>query len=414
MTVGQRRVAFCTPPHYGGIYSVFRRIRAAVADHGWEVMAVHPSSESSRWYGYDERLAEKGVVSVPVGEGGLQEQAKNLTRWFVENDVAIVIPMSLPPALAAIPHLPESIRVVTRCINVTPHAYRMATWGLPWIDRVVFTSPRQAEDLKARYRVDASLLSHVPNAVDVSRLAIPRTTQAQGQGLRLVFLDRLEHTQKRVLMLPELLERLDRDNVVFDIVIIGDGPDRNRLADDLQPWIARGVVRFVGAVPNDEVGAYLSQADVLVKMSRNEGFPSSVIEAMAAGVVPVVSHLRGVTDWIVRHEQTGLLCSLDNVSDFAAACRRLDRDRGLLRDMSEAASRDVGERFDIAGFGRNWSRVFEEVMRQPRRTPPLAWRRFRTPLPYRGTLAHRILWRHVPRSWKDRARAVAENLSVGR
>lgn len=411
---GVTKVAFCTPPHYGGIYSVFRRIRAATASHGWDVTAVYTTDDPGRWYGFDAALGQDGVVCAPVGGGDLKAQARALTEWFEANGFRIVIPMSSPPALAAVPHLPHSIQVVTRCINITPHAYRLASWGLPWIDRVVHTSPRQAHDLRRRYRVPAAILSHVPNAVDTSRLAVGRTFRASDQPLRIIFLDRLEHTQKRVFLLPELLRRLDTRGVSFELVVVGDGPEREALANRLQPWVSRGAARFVGAVPNDSVGAYLGEADVLLKVSRSEGFPSSVIEAMAAGVVPVVSRLRGVTDWIVRDGETGILCALDDVGAFAVACERLHRDRGLMHELSQTGARDVVKRFNLPAFGRAWSAVFEQVIQNPRRALPLDWKRFRTPLPFQGTLAHRLLWRHVSRAWKDRARTIAENLSVRR
>lgn len=404
------KVAFCTPPHYGGIYSVFRRLREAVAPAGWDVLSVYTSEDPARWYGYDASLGGDETVCVPVDKDSIQRQAQQLTDWFVRNDIAVVVPMSLPTAMAAVPHLPREIAIVTRCVDITPHAYRLATWGLPQIDRVVATSPRQCRDLQRRYGVSQDALCHIPNAVDVARFMRAHATRGAGESLRLIFIDRLDHTQKRIFLLPDILVGLERDGVPFDLTVVGDGPDARVLRQRLKPWIHRGMARMVGAVPGDDILGHLAGADVMLKMSRSEGFPSSVIEAMATGVVPVVSRLRGVTDWIVEHERTGLLCPLDDTRAFVRACTLLHREHERREDMAARAATDIADRFGLEAFGERWANVFSEACAVQERVAPQPWSQFRTPLPIRGTWAHRLLWQHVPRPWKDKARAMRENL----
>jgi glycosyltransferase involved in cell wall biosynthesis len=68
------------------------------------------------------------------------------------------------------------------------------------------------------------------------------------------------------------------------VVVVGDGPERGRLA--------RAGVRFVGRVDRERALAFIAAADVLLSASRLEGAPSAVREARALAV-PVVSSTAG-------------------------------------------------------------------------------------------------------------------------
>lgn len=404
------KVAFCTVPHYGGIYSVYRRLRAAVAEHGWDVCSVEVGDERQRWYGQAPELA--GPEHVVINHGGfdLATAARALTAWAERAGIDILMPMSSPIALSALPHLPARLAVVTRCVDITPYAYRLATTCLARTDRIVVTSPRQRSDLVRRYRVPEGNIHHIPNAVEVDKFErVCRRPEGESEALRIVVLDRIEHRQKRVLMLPAILRWLERSGIAFTLTVVGDGPDLAALRDGLAPWAQSGRVRFLGAIPVDAVPQALAEADVLLKTSRNEGFPSSLIEAMAAGVVPVVSHIQGVTDWIVHHEETGLLCPMDDETAFADACARLARRQGERARLAAAARADVAARFGLDDFGRRWADVFAGALAHGLRDRPVRpWTAFREPDVFRGTRGHRLLWRWLPRGMKDDVRAWIE------
>jgi glycosyltransferase involved in cell wall biosynthesis len=90
---------------------------------------------------------------------------------------------------------------------------------------------------------------------------------------------------------------------------------------------------------------YIDQ-DVFVLPTRQEGFPVALLEAMSAGVVPVVSDIdSGVPE--VVDDRTGMRPRAGDIGAFADAIARLDRERGQLDVMSAAARGDVAARFDV-------------------------------------------------------------------
>ena len=158
-------------------------------------------------------------------------------------------------------------------------------------------------------------------------------------------------------------------------------------------------------MPND-VPAAMASIDIFLLPSRFEGLPIALLEAMASGCVPVASHIRGVTDFIIEDGVSGLLCPLGSSECFAEAVLRLDRDRDLLARMSVAARRRIEEHFTVGQMVERYDRALLEVLNE--RPPEF--------MPYPLTdifvpPALRTTWRtYVPQSLKNFARKWMEQL----
>jgi glycosyltransferase involved in cell wall biosynthesis len=107
---------------------------------------------------------------------------------------------------------------------------------------------------------------------------------------------------------------------------------------------------------------------VFVLPSRSEGLPVSLLEAGAAGVVPVVSNLPSGIPEVVIPQQTGYRIQLDDVEGFAAAIAALARSRDTLAALSGAVQRHVSENFDIGTSALAYEQLFcgWEQLRRPR------------------------------------------------
>ena len=88
------------------------------------------------------------------------------------------------------------------------------------------------------------------------------------------------------------------------LVIVGDGPEKEKLLGLASDLGLQGHVRWVGF--SDEVGVYLAAADGFVLSSRSEALPMSVLEAAIYELVLVSSRVGGVPE-IVQDRKTGYL-----------------------------------------------------------------------------------------------------------
>lgn len=117
--------------------------------------------------------------------------------------------------------------------------------------------------------------------------------------------------------------------------------------DDSVEWMGR----------TDDVLGALRKASVFAQASRAEGFPITLLEAMAAGV-PVVAFdcAPGVRE-IVEHGQDGLLARLGNTMELAGHLRALMSDHELRDRLGDTAFRAV-QRYSSAEITDRW----EELM----------------------------------------------------
>jgi glycosyltransferase involved in cell wall biosynthesis len=145
------------------------------------------------------------------------------------------------------------------------------------------------------------------------------------------------------------LARLRDGGFAFECRFVGGG---NRLAFTQREVAALGLeneVRFLGDVEPGEVAAQLAWADVYVSATLSDGSPSSLFEAMACRLPPVVSDIRANREWL-RDGENGFLFPPGDPAACAAAIRAaverlprlgevLDRNR---RTIVEQADRRVG------------------------------------------------------------------------
>jgi glycosyltransferase involved in cell wall biosynthesis len=128
------------------------------------------------------------------------------------------------------------------------------------------------------------------------------------------------------------------------LVIVGDGPERDRTVAHLMSHDLLGATDSPGLVAPDEVPAWLACMDVAVAPYPDlEGFyfsPLKVLEYMAAGI-PVVASRIGQLASLIQDDVNGLLCPPADVDTLAARLERLRTDLDLRAKMGAAARATV-------------------------------------------------------------------------
>jgi colanic acid/amylovoran biosynthesis glycosyltransferase len=147
-----------------------------------------------------------------------------------------------------------------------------------------------------------------------------------------------------------LLKQRDLDFVCH---LIGEGPNRTALEQQIQRAGLAGRVRLEGGRPRAEVLRMLDQADVVAlpsirtKSGRMEGIPVALMEPMACEVPVVSTSISGIPE-LVEDGVTGLLVPPRDPVALAAALERLERDPELGRRMGQAGRATVLREFDLA------------------------------------------------------------------
>jgi len=148
------------------------------------------------------------------------------------------------------------------------------------------------------------------------------------------------------------------------LVIVGDGPERERLQADVSALGLDGTVEILGQRPQSEVGRLMREAEVFVFPSIRELGAGVVIEAMACGCVPVVVAYGGPAALVT--EETGSRVPLGSkpeiIDSFRVALESLARDRPRIRRLARAAHQRAIGRFSWDIKARKMIEVYEWVL----------------------------------------------------
>jgi glycosyltransferase involved in cell wall biosynthesis len=212
-------------------------------------------------------------------------------------------------------------------------------------------------ELKAYRAFDARIrVRLVPNAIDPRGLADRPRAPNTGAPLRLAFVGRLVRA-KGLFEALEALALLRGAGREFTLRIAGDGPDAGALRAAAQAAGLQERVAFLGPVLGADKARLWLGSDVFVLPSYFEGLPYSLLEAMAAGCVPVTTRLAAIPD-VVRRGEHGLFVPPRNALALARALAALDDDRVRLARMSAACRRRVLGHFTHERLARDLRELY--------------------------------------------------------
>jgi glycosyltransferase involved in cell wall biosynthesis len=160
------------------------------------------------------------------------------------------------------------------------------------------------------------------------------------------------HEVKGQTYLIEACQRLHARAIDFVCNFVGEGEDREMLAEQIVKAGLSERVHLLGRRTREEIAALLQAADVVVapsvptKGGKREGIPVVLMEAMGSGVPVVASGISGIPE-LVEHERSGLMTPPRDSAALAAALERMYRDPALRQRLGEAGRDKVIREFDL-------------------------------------------------------------------
>ncbi len=163
--------------------------------------------------------------------------------------------------------------------------------------------------------------------------------------------------QKNIGALMRAVALARRANPAIELLIVGDGPDRETLRNEAGALSVSDNVRFLGE--RRDIPRLLSACDMFVLASRWEGSPLTVMEAMAAGRAVICSAVGGVPE-IVEDGRSGLLVRSGDVGALAGAIIELAKDPDRRAALGRRAAEVAQERFDVTLMGQRYLMLYEQ------------------------------------------------------
>jgi teichuronic acid biosynthesis glycosyltransferase TuaC len=140
----------------------------------------------------------------------------------------------------------------------------------------------------------------------------------------------------------------------FELLIAGEGPERERLSGLVASFGLSDRVRLLGPRPHRELPALYGAADASVLASSREGWANVLLESMACGTPVVAANIWGNPE-VVRTPEAGVIYEPNTPDGLAAGVRRLFSslpDRETTRAYAEPFSWDETTAGQLALFRR--------------------------------------------------------------
>ncbi|MEO3791819.1 glycosyltransferase family 4 protein [Nonomuraea sp. B10E15] len=141
--------------------------------------------------------------------------------------------------------------------------------------------------------------------------------------------------------------------------IYGAGPQEESLAQQVVELGLQETVELPG--PTSDVGAALEKASIYVLSSRHEGFPMTILEAMAKGLSIVSFNSPHGPKEMITHEVDGLLVKPRTNANLASSIIRVIEDEGLRRDLA-ARALETARGYDPDVIGLKWDKLLADLL----------------------------------------------------
>ncbi len=185
---------------------------------------------------------------------------------------------------------------------------------------------------------------------------IKQSTQQDKPGQSIVFVGNLIPRKGLDVLIKAIKTKPD-----YTLIIIGDGPERERLEK-----MAAGLpnITFYGRVNPEDVRSIMKKRARLLVLPaiEGEGFPNVLLEAMSVGVPVVASNIAGVAD-LLENGKAGLLVERGNVEELRDAICSIMNDDELQRKMA-AAGFHASQQYTWDKVSRQWLYLFEEMIKK--------------------------------------------------
>jgi glycosyltransferase involved in cell wall biosynthesis len=144
-----------------------------------------------------------------------------------------------------------------------------------------------------------------------------------------------------------------------ELVIIGDGPQRNALEQRIAAHGLQGRVHMQGQ--QADVLPWLRALDIFALPSfANEGVPQALVQAMLVELPCVTTPVGGIPE-VAEHERTALLVAPRDPAALAAAIERLAGNEGLRRELGEAARKHCVEGYSYERMLDHMEEIYRDV-----------------------------------------------------
>jgi glycosyltransferase involved in cell wall biosynthesis len=366
-----KKLLICSPSHAlrGGVETIVNDLCRELPKRAWEaILALGKGSRFNDVRAYRNAYPDLPITEIDGTRGTRQGRLEALAELIERIRPDVVLSARIFDAYEAVSefkkHQPK-LRLAVTIQAYEPHylydlrAYRER------VDLCVTSGNliRQAVIQWSNFPEDRVV--SIPGGVSVSRILLaPRHPKSP---IRIGYVGRLDQDQKRILDTEPFLRELDRKGIDYTLDVVGTGPYETQLSQSLTGWVVQGRVKFHGWQPRDRLYLeFFPKMDCLIHFAHTEGVTIAPREAMAHGVVPVISEFTGLeAEQQFVHESNSLTFPVGDMKAAATNIGRLMSESGLMERLSKNAMASQSGKYTFDGSMDAWAKALDHCVEQP-------------------------------------------------
>ena len=165
---------------------------------------------------------------------------------------------------------------------------------------------------------------------------------------------------RKIKNLPHIIDAFMkiRERIKVKLLLVGDGPEKHRVMDQVKESPYVNDVLFLGKQEN--LAELYAISDLKLLLSQQESFGLVLLEAMACGVPCIGSAVGGIPE-VIEHGVDGYLVEQGDTDAVAGYAIDLLNDEEKLQSFREAAIRAVSEKFHSSKIVEQYENMYEKV-----------------------------------------------------
>ncbi len=226
-------------------------------------------------------------------------------------------------------------------------------------DKIIVVS-EAAKDSLVEAGVQGNKIKVIRNGLDSQQWKV-KSIQEENKRINIGVVGEIS-PRKGTDWLPQILRSLDEDKIEnLKITIVGDSLSDvefgARMQAELSLWVEKGIVEFVGRQEN--ISEWMQRFDIVLVPSRQDPFPTVIMEANFSGT-PVVACPNGGIPEMIKDGETGFLCG--SVAEMVQKIELLMDDRKMLANLSEAARKFAESDFSLQKMATDVESIYAEII----------------------------------------------------
>lgn len=220
----------------------------------------------------------------------------------------------------------------------------------------IITPSKYLKGMIAGWGIGEDKIQVIYNAVPQARISGDRDklrTELGFKGTVIISVARLL-PWKGFKELINLMSALRKEIPDINLVLVGDGPEKENIAKQLKNCEDKDRIKFIPGAEQNKLWQYMEASDLFVLYTGYEGLPHITIEAMMIGL-PIITTRVGGNIEVVKNKDNGILVDYGNENELKNAIIRLSKNKEFSRQLAENAKSGLSK------FSKE--RMIEEVIK---------------------------------------------------